>query len=162
MKLNKGQKSMMNKCSRWVHIGGRRTGKSFGLAYLAASYASRPGAQVIVLAPNGSTSILEHLETVLQDRASYSKHAVDVIGGGKIKLFYGDSRLPLRGIGRVDFAAIDEPDYIDNVQEVVEALAPSVIESRVVFAGTPRHRKDYLESLYRLVEDPNYSAWGRN
>ena len=120
--FNESQQAMVDGLENnrfWVHISGRRTGKSYGAAILAFIKLLEPGQQVTVVAPNFSLSsiIWDYVTDLIKkmeletEQYNQKDRVVKLINGSVFRLLSANNRDSL--VGRAaNLLIIDEAAII--------------------------------------------------
>ncbi len=172
--FNEGQKAMvegLNSKRFWVHIAGRRTGKSYAAALLAFAKLLEPGQQVMVVAPNFTLSsiIWDYVTDLIKqmnievDKFNQKDKVVKLINGSIFRLLSANNRDSL--VGRAaNLLIIDEAAIIPDDEYFLRDLRPALstfTDSRCLWISTPRGKGNYLYNYYMRGQDPeNYPEWG--
>ena len=122
--FNESQQAMidgLNENRFFVHIAGRRTGKSYGAAILAFAKLLEPGQQVMVVAPNFSlssiiwdyvTDLIKQMELEV-DKFNQKDKVVKLVNGSIFRLLSANNRDSL--VGRAaNLLIVDEAAIIPN------------------------------------------------
>lgn len=171
--FNESQQEMINGLEEkrfWVHISGRRTGKSYGAAILAFAKLLEPNQQVMVVAPNFSlssiiwdyvTDLIKQLDIEVE-RFNQKDKVVKLINGSIFRLLSANNRDSL--VGRAaNLLIVDEAAIIPNDEYFIRDLRPALstfTDSRCLWISTPRGKGNYLYSYYLRGQDEEYSDWG--
>jgi PBSX family phage terminase large subunit len=154
----------------WVHVAGRRTGKSYGAALLAFAKLLEPNQQVMVVAPNFSLSsiIWDYVTDLISklgveyEKFNQKDKVVKLINGSVFRLLSANNRDSL--VGRAaNLLIIDEAAIIPNDEYFVRDLRPALstfTDSRCLWISTPRGKGNYLYSYYLRGQDAEYTEWG--
>lgn len=172
--FNEGQKAMvegLNNKRFWVHIAGRRTGKSYAAALLAFAKLLEPGQQVMVVAPNFTLSsiIWDYVTDLIKqmnievDKFNQKDKVVKLINGSIFRLLSANNRDSL--VGRAaNLLIIDEAAIIPDDEYFLRDLRPALstfTDSRCLWISTPRGKGNYLYNYYMRGQDhENYPEWG--
>lgn len=172
--FNEGQKAMvegLNSKRFWVHIAGRRTGKSYAAALLAFAKLLEPGQQVMVVAPNFTLSsiIWDYVTDLIKqmnievDKFNQKDKVVKLINGSIFRLLSANNRDSL--VGRAaNLLIIDEAAIIPDDEYFLRDLRPALstfTDSRCLWISTPRGKGNYLYNYYMRGQDPeNFPEWG--
>jgi PBSX family phage terminase large subunit len=171
--FNESQQAMINGLEEkrfWVHISGRRTGKSYGAAILAFAKLLEPGQQVMVVAPNFSLSsiIWDYVTDLIKklgietDQYNQKDKVVKLINGSVFRLLSANNRDSL--VGRAaNLLIIDEAAVIPNDEYFIRDLRPALStfhDSRCLWISTPRGKGNYLYDYYMRGQDESYENWG--
>jgi PBSX family phage terminase large subunit len=172
--FNEGQLAMvegLNSKRFWVHIAGRRTGKSFAAALLAFAKLLEPGQQVMVVAPNFTLSsiIWDYVTDLIKqlnievEKFNQKDKVVKLINGSIFRLLSANNRDSL--VGRAaNLLIIDEAAIIPNDEYFLRDLRPALStfqDSRCLWISTPRGKGNYLYNYYMRGQNPEeYSEWG--
>lgn len=173
VEFNESQQDMINGLEEkrfWVHIAGRRTGKSYGAAILAFAKLLEPNQQVMVVAPNFSlssiiwdyvTDLIKQLDIEV-DRFNQKDKVVKLINGSIFRLLSANNRDSL--VGRAaNLLIVDEAAIIPNDEYFNRDLRPALstfTDSRCLWISTPRGKGNYLYSYYLRGKDAEYEEWG--
>jgi PBSX family phage terminase large subunit len=171
--FNESQRSMIEGLEEkrfWVHIAGRRTGKSYAAAILAFAKLLEPGQQVMVVAPNFSlssiiwdyvTDLIKQLDIEVE-RFNQKDKVVKLINGSTFRLLSANNRDSL--VGRAaNLLIVDEAAIIPNDEYFTRDLRPALstfTDSRCLWISTPRGKGNYLYSYYLRGQDAEYEDWG--
>lgn len=173
VEFNEGQMAMVNGLNEkrfWVHIAGRRTGKSYAAAILAFAKLLEPGQQVMVVAPNFSLSsiIWDYVTDLIKqmgiETATYNQKdkVVKLINGSIFRLLSANNRDSL--VGRAaNLLIIDEAAIIPTDEYYIRDLRPALStfkDSRCLWISTPRGKGNYLYDYYLRGQDEEYPDWG--
>lgn len=173
VEFNESQWAMINGLSEkrfWVHIAGRRTGKSYSAAILAFAKLLEPGQQVMVVAPNFSLSSiiwdyvtdLIRLMNIEVEKFNQKDKVVKLINGSIFRLLSANNRDSL--VGRAaNLLIIDEAAIIPNDEYFIRDLRPALStfrDSRCLWISTPRGKGNYLYDYYMRGQDEEYEDWG--
>lgn len=173
VEFNESQWAMINGLSEkrfWVHIAGRRTGKSYSAAILAFSKLLEPGQQVMVVAPNFSLSSiiwdyvtdLIRLMNIEVEKFNQKDKVVKLINGSIFRLLSANNRDSL--VGRAaNLLIIDEAAIIPNDEYFIRDLRPALStfrDSRCLWISTPRGKGNYLYDYYMRGQNEDYEDWG--
>jgi len=173
VEFNEGQMAMVNGLNEkrfWVHIAGRRTGKSYAAAILAFAKLLEPGQQVMVVAPNFSLSsiIWDYVTDLIKlmgiETATYNQKdkVVKLINGSIFRLLSANNRDSL--VGRAaNLLIIDEAAIIPTDEYYIRDLRPALStfkDSRCLWISTPRGKGNYLYDYYLRGQDEEYEDWG--
>lgn len=154
----------------WVHIAGRRTGKSYGAALLAFAKLLEPGQQVMVVAPNFSLSsiIWDYVTDLIRqldlevERFNQKDKVVKLINGSIFRLMSANNRDSL--VGRAaNLLIVDEAAIIPNDEYFIRDLRPALStfpDSRCLWISTPRGKGNYLYDYYMRGQNDEYENWG--
>lgn len=172
--FNEGQRAMvegLNSKRFWVHIAGRRTGKSYAAALLAFAKLLEPGQQVMVVAPNFTLSsiIWDYVTDLIKqmnievDKFNQKDKVVKLINGSIFRLLSANNRDSL--VGRAaNLLIIDEAAIIPDDEYFLRDLRPALstfTDSRCLWISTPRGKGNYLYNYYMRGQDPdNFPEWG--
>jgi PBSX family phage terminase large subunit len=172
--FNQGQQAMidgLNSKRFWVHIAGRRTGKSYAAALLAFAKLLEPGQQVMVVAPNFTLSsiIWDYVTDLIKqmnievDKFNQKDKVVKLINGSIFRLLSANNRDSL--VGRAaNLLIIDEAAIIPDDEYFLRDLRPALStfqDSRCLWISTPRGKGNYLYNYYMRGENPEeYPEWG--
>lgn len=171
--FNQSQADMISGLEKkrfWVHISGRRTGKSYGAAILAFTKLLEPNQQVMVVAPNFSLSsiIWDYVTDLIKqmdievERFNQKDKVVRLINGSIFRLLSANNRDSL--VGRAaNLLIVDEAAIIPNDEYFIRDLRPALstfTDSRCLWISTPRGKGNYLYSYYLRGNDPEYEDWG--
>jgi len=138
----------------WVHIAGRRTGKSFGAATLALAKLLEPNTHVAVVAPNYnlSTIIWDYISNFIHqlglefERFSNKDRVIILKNGSVFRLLSVANRETLVGRG-YHLVIIDEAAIIEDDGYFVRDIRPTLAtydNTRCLFISTPRGKHNYL------------------
>lgn len=171
--FNESQKAMvegLNANRFFVHIAGRRTGKSYGAAILAFAKLLEPGQQVMVVAPNFSlssiiwdyvTDLIKQLDIEVE-RFNQKDKVVKLINGSIFRLLSANNRDSL--VGRAaNLLIVDEAAIIPNDEYFIRDLRPALstfTDSRCLWISTPRGKGNYLYQYFLRGKDDEYEDWG--
>jgi PBSX family phage terminase large subunit len=173
VEFNESQWAMINGLAEnrfWVHIAGRRTGKSYSAAILAFSKLLEPGQQVMVVAPNFSLSsiIWDYVTDLIKlmnievEKFNQKDKVVKLINGSIFRLLSANNRDSL--VGRAaNLLIIDEAAIIPNDEYFIRDLRPALStfkDSRCLWISTPRGKGNYLYDYYMRGQNPEYEDWG--
>ena len=173
VEFNEGQMAMVNGLNEkrfWVHVAGRRTGKSYAAAILAFAKLLEPGQQVMVVAPNFSLSsiIWDYVTDLIKlmgiETSVYNQKdkVVKLLNGSIFRLLSANNRDSL--VGRAaNLLIIDEAAIIPNDEYYVRDLRPALStfrDSRCLWISTPRGKGNYLYDYYLRGQDEEYEDWG--
>jgi hypothetical protein len=114
--FNQGQQAMiegLNSKRFWVHIAGRRTGKSYAAALLAFAKLLEPGQQVMVVAPNFTLSsiIWDYVTDLIKqmnievEKFNQKDKVVKLINGSIFRLLSANNRDSLVGLQKMAAAS---------------------------------------------------------
>jgi PBSX family phage terminase large subunit len=154
----------------WVHIAGRRTGKSYGAAILAFAKLLEPNQQVMVVAPNFSLSsiIWDYVTDLITqlgvecERFNQKDKVVKLINGSIFRLLSANNRDSL--VGRAaNLLIVDEAAIITNDEYFVRDLRPALstfTDSRCLWITTPRGKANYMYDYYLRGQNPEFDEWG--
>jgi PBSX family phage terminase large subunit len=171
--FNESQRSMIEGLEQkrfWVHIAGRRTGKSYSAAILAFAKLLEPNQQVMVVAPNYNLSsiIWDYVVTLIKqmgietDQFNQKDKVVKLVNGSIFRLLSANNRDSL--VGRAaNLLIIDEAAIIDNDEYFIRDLRPALStfkDSRCLWISTPRGKGNYLYDYYMRGQDDEYESWG--
>lgn len=172
--FNEGQQAMvdgLNDRRFWVHIAGRRTGKSYAAAILAFAKLLEPKQQVMVVAPNFSLSsiiwdyVTDLIKQLQIETAQYNQKdkVVKLVNGSIFRLLSANNRDSL--VGRAaNLLIIDEAAIIPNDEYFIRDLRPALStfqDSRCLWISTPRGKGNYLYNYYMRGQDAeNNPEWG--
>lgn len=172
--FNQGQRAMiegLNQKRFWVHIAGRRTGKSYAAALLAFAKLLEPGQQVMVVAPNFTLSsiIWDYVTDLIKqmnievDKFNQKDKVVKLINGSIFRLLSANNRDSL--VGRAaNLLIIDEAAIIPDDEYFLRDLRPALstfTDSRCLWISTPRGKGNYLYNYYMRGQDSEtYPDWG--
>lgn len=161
----------LNEKRFWVHIAGRRTGKSYAAAILAFAKLLEPNQQVMVVAPNFSLSsiIWDYVTDLIKlmgievDKFNQKDKVVKLINGSIFRLLSANNRDSL--VGRAaNLLIIDEAAIIPNDEYYTRDLRPALStfpNSRCLWISTPRGKGNYLYDYYMHGQDAeNFPEWG--
>jgi|TARA_R110002153_G_scaffold3244_12_gene15837 PBSX family phage terminase large subunit len=171
--FNESQQAMidgLNENRFFVHIAGRRTGKSYGAAILAFAKLLEPGQQVMVVAPNFSlssiiwdyvTDLIKQMELEV-DKFNQKDKVVKLVNGSIFRLLSANNRDSL--VGRAaNLLIVDEAAIIPNDEYFTRDLRPALStfkDSRCLWISTPRGKANYLYSYFLRGEDAEFDEWG--
>ena len=173
VEFNESQKAMiegLNENRFFVHIAGRRTGKSYGAAILAFAKLLEPGQQVMVVAPNFSLSsiIWDYVTDLIRqmdievEKFNQKDKVVKLINGSIFRLLSANNRDSL--VGRAaNLLIVDEAAIIPNDEYFTRDLRPALStfkDSRCLWISTPRGKGNYLYDYFLRGEDPEFEDWG--
>lgn len=173
VEFNESQWAMINGLSEkrfWVHIAGRRTGKSYSAAILAFAKLLEPNQQVMVVAPNFSLSsiIWDYVTDLIKlmnievDKFNQKDKVVKLINGSIFRLLSANNRDSL--VGRAaNLLIIDEAAIIPNDEYFIRDLRPALStfkDSRCLWISTPRGKGNYLYDYYMRGQNEEYEDWG--
>jgi PBSX family phage terminase large subunit len=160
----------LNENRFFVHIAGRRTGKSYGAAILAFAKLLEPGQQVMVVAPNFSlssiiwdyvTDLIRQMEIEVE-KFNQKDKVVKLINGSIFRLLSANNRDSL--VGRAaNLLIVDEAAIIPNDEYFTRDLRPALStfkDSRCLWISTPRGKGNYLYDYFLRGDDPNFEEWG--
>lgn len=171
--FNEGQQAMLEGLEQkrfWVHIAGRRTGKSYGAAILAFAKLLEPNQQVMVVAPNFSLSsiIWDYVTDLIKlmgievDKFNQKDKVVKLINGSIFRLLSANNRDSL--VGRAaNLLIIDEAAIIPNDEYYIRDLRPALStfkDSRCLWISTPRGKGNYLYDYYMRGQNDEFEEWG--
>jgi PBSX family phage terminase large subunit len=171
--FNESQKAMLEGLEQnrfWVHIAGRRTGKSYGAAILAFAKLLEPNQQVMVVAPNFSLSsiIWDYVTDLITqlgvecERFNQKDKIVKLINGSVFRLLSANNRDSL--VGRAaNLLIVDEAAIITNDEYFVRDLRPALstfTDSRCLWISTPRGKANYMYDYYMRGQNPEFEEWG--
>ena len=171
--FNEGQQAMLDGLNNkrfWVHIAGRRTGKSYGAAILAFAKLLEPNQQVMVVAPNFSLSsiIWDYVTDLIKlmgievDKFNQKDKVVKLINGSVFRLLSANNRDSL--VGRAaNLLIIDEAAIIPNDEYYIRDLRPALStfkDSRCLWISTPRGKGNYLYDYYLRGQNEEFEDWG--
>lgn len=172
--FNESQWDMINGLNEkrfWVHIAGRRTGKSYAAAILAFAKLLEPKQQVMVVAPNFSLSsiIWDYVTDLIKlmdievEKFNQKDKVVKLINGSIFRLLSANNRDSL--VGRAaNLLIIDEAAIIPNDEYYTRDLRPALStfpDSRCLWISTPRGKGNYLYEYYlRGKNEEEYPQWG--
>ena len=173
VEFNESQWAMINGLTEkrfWVHIAGRRTGKSYSAAILAFAKLLEPNQQVMVVAPNFSLSsiIWDYVTDLIKlmnievDKFNQKDKVVKLINGSIFRLLSANNRDSL--VGRAaNLLIIDEAAIIPNDEYFIRDLRPALStfkDSRCLWISTPRGKGNYLYDYYMRGQNEEYEDWG--
>ena len=173
VEFNESQWAMINGLTEkrfWVHIAGRRTGKSYSAAILAFAKLLEPGQQVMVVAPNFSLSsiIWDYVTDLIRllnievEKFNQKDKVVKLINGSIFRLLSANNRDSL--VGRAaNLLIIDEAAIIPNDEYFIRDLRPALStfrDSRCLWISTPRGKGNYLYDYYMRGQNEEYEDWG--
>jgi phage terminase large subunit len=172
--FNEGQQAMiegLNSKRFWVHIAGRRTGKSYAAALLAFIKLLEPGQNVMVVAPNFTLSsiIWDYVTDLIKqmnievDKFNQKDKVVKLVNGSVFRLMSANNRDSL--VGRAaNLLIIDEAAIIPDDEYFVRDLRPALStfsDSRCLWISTPRGKGNYLYNYYlRGQDEESFPEWG--
>jgi PBSX family phage terminase large subunit len=172
--FNEGQQAMvegLNNKRFWVHIAGRRTGKSYAAALLAFIKLLEPGQNVMVVAPNFTLSsiIWDYVTDLIKqmnievDKFNQKDKVVKLVNGSIFRLMSANNRDSL--VGRAaNLLIIDEAAIIPDDEYFVRDLRPALStfsDSRCLWISTPRGKGNYLYNYYlRGQDEESFPEWG--
>ncbi len=171
--FNVSQKAMidgLNEHRFWVHIAGRRTGKSYAAAILAFAKLLEPKQQVMVVAPNFTLSsiIWDYVTDLIKqmnietDRYNQKDKVVQLANGSVFRLLSANNRDSL--VGRAaNLLIIDEAAIIPDDEYFTRDLRPALStfpDSRCLWISTPRGKGNYLYRYYMQGQSDEYEDWG--
>jgi PBSX family phage terminase large subunit len=173
VEFNESQQAMiegLNENRFFVHIAGRRTGKSYGAAILAFAKLLEPGQQVMVVAPNFSlssiiwdyvTDLIRQMEIEVE-KFNQKDKVVKLINGSIFRLLSANNRDSL--VGRAaNLLIVDEAAIIPNDEYFTRDLRPALStfkDSRCLWISTPRGKGNYMYDYFLRGDDPNFEDWG--
>lgn len=157
----------------WVHIAGRRTGKSFAAAVLAFAKLLENNSQVAVVAPNYALSsiIWDYLCGLLDQfgieavRRSVKDRVISLSNGSTVRLLSVENRATLVGRG-YHLVIVDEAAIIDSDEYFIRDIRPTLAtydNTRCLFISTPRGRHNYLHEYYERglpINHNKFPEWG--
>ena len=165
--FNESQQAMidgLNENRFFVHIAGRRTGKSYGAAILAFAKLLEPGQQVMVVAPNFSlssiiwdyvTDLIKQMELEV-DKFNQKDKVVKLVNGSIFRLLSANNRDSL--VGRAaNLLIVDEAAIIPNDEYFTRDLRPALStfkDSRCLWISTPRGKATYLQKMLMKLKGP--------
>lgn len=172
--FNEGQQAMVNGLNNkrfWVHIAGRRTGKSYAAAILAFAKLLEPKQQVMVVAPNFSlssiiwdyvTDLIKQLQ-IETEQYNQKDKVVKLVNGSIFRLLSANNRDSL--VGRAaNLLIIDEAAIIPTDEYFIRDLRPALStfqDSRCLWISTPRGKGNYLYDYYMRGQDQDTNPeWG--
>lgn len=173
VEFNEGQMAMVTGLDEkrfWVHIAGRRTGKSYAAAILAFAKLLEPGQHVMVVAPNFSLSsiiwdyVTDLIKLMAIETSVYNQKdkVVKLVNGSIFRLLSANNRDSL--VGRAaNLLIIDEAAIIPNDEYFIRDLRPALStfkDSRCLWISTPRGKGNYLYDYYMRGENDEYEEWG--
>lgn len=172
--FNESQWAMINGLNEsrfWVHIAGRRTGKSYAAAILAFAKLLEPNQQVMVVAPNFSLSsiIWDYVTDLIRqmdievEKFNQKDKVVKLINGSIFRLLSANNRDSL--VGRAaNLMIIDEAAIIPDDEYFIRDLRPALStfpDSRCLWISTPRGKGNYLYEYYMRGQDRETNPdWG--
>lgn len=172
--FNEGQQAMIDGLESkrfWVHIAGRRTGKSYAAAILAFAKLLEPNQQVMVVAPNYNLSSIiwdyttDLIKKIGVETEQYNQKdkIVKLINGSIFRLLSANNRDSL--VGRAaNLLIIDEAAIIPDDEYYIRDLRPALStfkDSRCLWISTPRGKGNYLYEYYmRGQDEERYEDWG--
>lgn len=172
--FNESQWAMINGLNEsrfWVHIAGRRTGKSYAAAILAFAKLLEPNQQVMVVAPNFSLSsiIWDYVTDLIKqmdievDKFNQKDKVVKLINGSIFRLLSANNRDSL--VGRAaNLMIIDEAAIIPDDEYFTRDLRPALStfpDSRCLWISTPRGKGNYLYGYYMRGQNKEENPdWG--
>lgn len=157
----------------WVHIAGRRTGKSFAAAVLALAKLLEPNKQVAVVAPtyNLSTIIWDYMSNFIRqlgietEKFSVKDRVIVLPNGSVFRLLSVANRETLIGRG-YHLVIIDEAAVIETDEYFIRDIRPTLATytgTRCLFISTPRGKHNYLYTYFQRGQ-PGYQHlfpdWG--
>jgi hypothetical protein len=160
----------------WVHIAGRRTGKSYAAAVLALTKLLEPDTKVAVVAPNFSLStvIWDYLVRLIRElglevrKQSTKDRLIILTNYSEVRLLSVENRVSLIGRG-YHFVIVDEAAVIDNDIYFNQDIRPTLStykNTRCLFISTPRGRHNYLYDYFQRGQpikdgqEDKYPDWG--
>jgi len=173
VEFNESQQAMidgLNEHRFFVHIAGRRTGKSYGAAILAFAKLLEPGQQVMVVATNFSLSsiIWDYVTDLIRqmdievEKFNQKDKVVKLINGSIFRLLSANNRDSL--VGRAaNLLIVDEAAIIPNDEYFTRDLRPALStfkDSRCLWISTPRGKGNYLYDYFLRGDDPEFEDWG--
>jgi PBSX family phage terminase large subunit len=174
VEFNVGQQAMvdgLNEKRFWVHIAGRRTGKSYAAAILAFAKLLEPKQQVMVVAPNFSLSsiIWDYVTDLIKqlgietEQYNQKDKVVKLVNGSIFRLLSANNRDSL--VGRAaNLLIIDEAAIIPTDEYFIRDLRPALStfqDSRCLWISTPRGKGNYLYEYYLRGQDQQQNPeWG--
>jgi PBSX family phage terminase large subunit len=160
----------LNENRFWVHIAGRRTGKSYAAAILAFAKLLEPGQLVTVVAPNFTlssiiwdyvTDLIRQLEIEV-DKFNQKDKVVVLVNKSIFRLQSANNRDSL--VGRAaNLLIIDEAAIIPDDEYFTRDLRPALStfkNSRCLWISTPRGKGNYLYDYYLRGQDSENEDWG--
>jgi len=171
--FNEGQRAMIDGLESkrfWVHVAGRRTGKSFAAAILAFAKLLEPNQQVMVVAPNYNLSsiIWDYTTDLIKklgvetEQYNQKDKIVKLINGSVFRLLSANNRDSL--VGRAaNLLIIDEAAIIPNDEYYIRDLRPALStfrNSRCLWISTPRGKGNYLYDYYMRGQSNDFDEWG--
>lgn len=171
--FNESQQAMLEGLEQkrfWVHIAGRRTGKSYAAAILAFAKLLEPNQQVMVVAPNFSLSsiIWDYVTDLITqlgvecERFNQKDKVVKLINGSIFRLLSANNRDSL--VGRAaNLLIVDEAAIITSDEYFVRDLRPALstfADSRCLWITTPRGKANYMYDYYLRGQNPEFEDWG--
>ena len=161
VKFNESQWGMVNGLEShrfWVHIAGRRTGKSYAAAVLALTKLLEPNTKVAVVAPNFSLStvIWDYLVRLIRElgleteKQSTKDRLIILKNWSEVRLLSVENRVSLIGRG-YHFVIVDEAAVIDNDIYFNQDIRPTLStykNTRCLFISTPRGKHNYLYDYF--------------
>lgn len=174
VEFNECQQGMLdglNSKRFWVHIAGRRTGKSYGAALLAFAKLLEPNQQVMVVAPNFTLSsiIWDYVTDLIKkmeletETFNQKDRLVKLKNGSIFRLLSANNRDSL--VGRAaNLLIVDEAAIIPDDEYFLRDLRPALStfpNSRCLWISTPRGKGNYLYNYFLRGQDKeNYPDWG--
>jgi phage terminase large subunit-like protein len=157
----------------WVHIAGRRTGKSFAAATLALVKLLEPNTQVAVVAPtyNLSTIIWDYMSNFIRqlqletERFSTKDRVIILKNGSVFRLLSVANRETLVGRG-YHLVIVDEAAIIEDEEYFVRDIRPTLAtynDTRCLFISTPRGQENYLYNYFQRGQPEKHNEfpdWG--
>ncbi len=174
--FNESQWAMVNGLEEhrfWVHVAGRRTGKSFAAATLALAKLLEPDTQVAVVAPNYnlSTIIWDFMTKFIRqlglevERSSVKDRIIILANGSTFRLLSVANRETLVGRG-YHLVIVDEAAIIDDDEYFIRDIRPTLAtyeNTRCVFISTPRGQHNYLHDYFQRGQPSKaneFPEWG--
>jgi hypothetical protein len=160
----------LNEKRFWVHIAGRRTGKSYAAAILAFAKLLEPGQLVTVVAPNFTLSsiIWDYVTDLIRqmnievEKFNQKDKVVVLVNKSVFRLQSANNRDSL--VGRAaNLLIIDEAAIIPDDEYFTRDLRPALStfkDSRCLWISTPRGKGNYLYEYYMRGQDDDYEDWG--
>lgn len=157
----------------WVHIAGRRTGKSFAAAVLAFTKLLEPNTRIAVVSPDFNLSgiIWDYLTKMIKDlgietdKFSNKERVIILKNGSIIRLLSANKRESLIGRG-YHLVIVDEAAIIENEDYFVRDIRPTLStfeNTRCLFISTPRGKHNYLHTYFQRGQPEShneYPDWG--
>jgi hypothetical protein len=157
----------------WVHIAGRRTGKSFAAAILALIKMLEPNTHVAIVAPNYTLSsiIWDYLANFIRqlqlevEKMSTKDRVIVLPNNSSVRLLSENNRGTLIGRG-YHLVIIDEAAVIEDDQYFLQDIRPTLAtydNTRCLFISTPRGQNNYLYNYYLRGQPEKHNEfpeWG--